>query len=839
MKHEDGSEKMQSAEDLKKKEKARQQKELARLLEPEFKPQRVLVVGDQGLAAALRAHKTQAWGLGAEDAEPAGEGWLAAGYTLPASWPDSYDLVVVQGGDAPAPAALPGSRLLFLAPEPEEASALPAWAPALAAAGLQRDFGWKSWGALSGAALFRPAQADAQALAVSYEDTLDSLRVKLDRAEQSCRDYQKLTEHQRSELSAAHEHESQLENALTNVTGSTCWKATWPVRYLLSKLYQLWHTFPLFVLLAQLRHEGFAGLAKRRRDRQYYQSHFPGQTFKANRLAPIDLLVRQAQNQPNGPKISIVVPLYNTPLNFLTELLDSVVNQTYQNWELCLVDAGQDQRVGQAVQARMAGEPRIRYQKLAKNEGIAGNTNAGFAIATGDYIALLDHDDILHPSALWYVAQAVADQGADFIYTDEVTFEGEVEHTTLYHLKPDFMLDNLRANNYICHLSVFKASLLEAAGGGERGEYNGSQDYDLYLRLTEKAQKIVHIPHVLYYWRASPTSVAGGIEAKLYCLEAAVKALYAHYEREGVAVDEVSMIPDTPGFYKTDYTIQHPGRVSILIPSCDHSKDLRTCIDSIYAKTTYPDFEIIIIENNSKEEETFRYYDKLEKQHPDNLRVVRWEGTGFNYSALNNFGAQFATGDYLLLLNNDTEVITPRWLEEMVMFAQQDRVGCVGAKLLYPDDTIQHAGLGFGFLTLAAHMHKNFQVSNPGYMGRLIYAHDVYGVTGACLMIRRDLYQQVGGLDESFAVAFNDVDFCVRVRKAGYQNLFTPFAMLYHYESKSRGLDEAPEKRARFVSEVTRFQTRWKAELAAGDPCLNPNFDIDRDDFRIKLKPLD
>ena len=819
---------MQSAADLTKQEQQRRQRQLARLIQPEFNPQRVLVLGDQGLAAALQALQVEAWGL-AEGKGPA----------LPDSWPQSYDLVVVQGSDVPAPPALPGSRVLFLAAEPEEPSALPAWAPALAQGGLQRDFSWKSWGLLSGAALYRPGSEDAAGLAQGYEEAMEALRLRLDRAEQSCRDYQKLTEHQRSELSAAHQHEQQLEGALSSVTGSHCWKLTWPVRYLISKGRALWHSFPLFVLLAQLRQEGLAGLRQRRQDRRYYEENFPGQTFRAARLAPVELLVRQSKTQPQGPLISIVVPLYNTPLPFLTELLDSVVNQTYRNWELCLVDAGQDEKVGQAVAARMAQDSRIHYQKLAKNDGIAGNTNAGFALARGEYIALLDHDDILHPCALWYAAQAIVQEGADFVYTDEVTFEGKVENTTLYHLKPDFMLDNLRANNYICHLSVFQAALLQAAGGGERGEYNGSQDYDLYLRLTEQAQKIVHIPHVLYYWRSSPTSVASGIEAKTYCIEAAIKALYAHYARLGVAVDEVSMIPDTPGFYKTDYTIQRPGLVSILIPSCDHAKDLRTCVDSIYAKTTYPHFEIIVIENNSKEEETFRTYERLERQHPDSFRVVRWEGTGFNYSALNNFGARFAQGEYLLLLNNDTEVITPRWLEEMVMFAQQERIGCVGAKLLYPDDTIQHAGLGFGYLTLAAHMHKNFPVANPGYMGRLIYAHDVYGVTGACLMIRRALYEEVGGLDESFAVAFNDVDFCVRVHKAGYQNLFTPFAMLYHYESKSRGLDESPEKRARFVSEVTRFQTRWKAELAAGDPCLNPNFDIDRDDFRIKLQPLE
>ena len=525
---------MQSADDWKLKERARRQRELARLIEPEFRPGKVLVVGDCGLAQALRDRQIDAWGLGAERAAAAEETWLSAGWKLSARWPRAYDLIVVQGEDAPCPETLPGQRVLFPAGEPEAASVLPAWAGALDAAGLRRDFGWKSWGALSGAALFRPAQEGADdSLVEGYEAALDALRLKLDRAEQSCRDYQKLTDHQRSELSAAHQHEQQLETALDSVTQSHCWKATWPLRYLLSKARAVLAALPLLVLLRQLRREGLAGIRRRRADRAYFNANFPGRTFRADRLAPVDLLVRQAQNQPAGPLISIVVPLYNTPLDFLTELLDSVVNQTYRNWELCLVDAGQDEKVGRAVAARMAGEPRIRYQKLDKNEGIAGNTNAGFALAKGEYIALLDHDDILHPSALWYVARAVAEQGADFVYTDEVTFEGTVEHTTLYHLKPDFMLDNLRANNYICHLSVFKASLLQAAGGGERSEYNGSQDYDLYLRLTEQAQKIVHIPHVLYYWRASPTSVAGGIEAKLYCIEAAIKALYAHYAREG------------------------------------------------------------------------------------------------------------------------------------------------------------------------------------------------------------------------------------------------------------------------------------------------------------------
>ena len=643
----------------------------------------------------------------------------------------------------------------------------------------------------------------------------------------------------RSDLSLSRSHEKDLEKTLNNVTSSTFWKMSWPLRYFVSKGRQLTHTFPPFVFLGQLRRVGISGVRAQAKAKKEYAKLFPGRTMRADRFASAELLVRQAADQPAAPRISIVVPLYNTPQQFLVELLDSVQNQTYQNWELCLVDAGQDETVGQTVAARAAEDPRIRYRKLEKNEGIAGNTNQGFALATGEFIALLDHDDILHPCALWYAAKAIAEQGADFVYTDEATFEGKVENVVLYHFKPDFMLDNLRSNNYICHLTLFSRRLMDAAGGPERMEYNGSQDYELFLRLTETARKIVHIPHALYYWRSSPGSTASDISAKTYCIDAGIAALKAHYARCGVAVDDVSLIPGTPGYYKTDYTIDHPGRVSILIPTCDHIRDLETCVESIYARTTYPDFEIILIENNSKAPETFRTYQRMQKEHPDNLKVVTWEGKGFNYSALNNFGAREATGEYLLLLNNDTEVISPRWMEEMVMYAQQKRVGCVGAKLLYPDDTIQHAGVGFGIGGVAGHLHKYYPASSDGYMGRLNYVQDVYADTAACLLIRKEIYDEVGGLDESYAVAFNDVDFCVRVREAGYTNVFTPFAQLYHYESKSRGMEDNPEKQKRFQGEVLRFQARWGDLLAAGDPCTNPNFDIQREDFSLKILPLE
>ena len=725
-----------------------------------------------------------------------------------------------------------------------DSTMMAAWAEQLARRGYYRDFRWRSKGRAQQSALFCTGSAVPAPLMMvqGYEQEMDTLRDRMVRAERTCSEEAALIERLRSDLALSRSHEQQLEKTLSDVTNSTFWKLTWPMRYAVSKSRQIWHTFPLFVFLHDLRAMGVEGVREQARARREYAVLFPSKTLRADRFAQVELLVKQASHQPGGeagPKISIVVPLYNTPLNFLEELLDSVVNQTYRNWELCCVDAGQDTAVGQHVQARAKADPRIRYQKLTENEGIAGNTNHGFELATGDYIALLDHDDILHPCALWYTAQAIVEQGADFVYTDEATFEGKVENVVLYHFKPDFMLDNLRSNNYICHLTTFSKVLMEQAGGGERAEYNGSQDYDLFLRLTEKAQKIAHIPHALYYWRSSPNSTASDISAKTYCIDAGIAALKAHYARCGVAVDDVTLIPGTPGYYKTDYTMAHPGRVSILIPTCDHIRDLETCVESIYARTTYPDFEILLIENNSKEEQTFRSYERMRKEHPDTLKVLTWQGKGFNYSALNNFGARYATGEYLLLLNNDTEVITPGWLEEMVMYAQQKRVGCVGAKLLYPDDTIQHAGVGFGIGGVAGHLHKYFPATSDGYMGRLNYVQDVYGDTAACLLIRKEIYDEVHGLDESYAVAFNDVDFCVRVREAGYTNVFTPFAQLYHYESKSRGMEDNPEKQKRFQGEVLRFQARWGDLLAKGDPCTNPNFDIQREDFSLKILPLE
>ena len=815
---------MQLDKETKLKQEKERCRQLAQRVAEEVRPASAQVLNSESdlLEKALRRAGIRAEEWSAQAAEP-------------------VDLLVVEDPVwSHLPQQLPEKVLLASV----DSTMMAAWAEQLARRGYYRDFRWRSKGRAQQSALFCTGSAVPAPLMMvqGYEQEMDTLRDRMVRAERTCSEEAALIERLRSDLALSRSHEQQLEKTLSDVTNSTFWKLTWPMRYAVSKSRQIWHTFPLFVFLHDLRAMGVEGVREQARARREYAVLFPSKTLRADRFAPVELLVKQASHQPGGeagPKISIVVPLYNTPLNFLEELLDSVVNQTYRNWELCCVDAGQDTAVGQHVQARAKADPRIRYQKLTENEGIAGNTNHGFELATGDYIALLDHDDILHPCALWYTAQAIVEQGADFVYTDEATFEGKVENVVLYHFKPDFMLDNLRSNNYICHLTTFSKVLMEQAGGGERAEYNGSQDYDLFLRLTEKARKIAHIPHALYYWRSSPNSTASDISAKTYCIDAGIAALKAHYARCGVAVDDVTLIPGTPGYYKTDYTMAHPGRVSILIPTCDHIRDLETCVESIYARTTYPDFEILLIENNSKEEQTFRSYERMRKEHPDTLKVLAWQGKGFNYSALNNFGARYATGEYLLLLNNDTEVITPGWLEEMVMYAQQKRVGCVGAKLLYPDDTIQHAGVGFGIGGVAGHLHKYFPATSDGYMGRLNYVQDVYGDTAACLLIRKEIYDEVHGLDESYAVAFNDVDFCVRVREAGYTNVFTPFAQLYHYESKSRGMEDNPEKQKRFQGEVLRFQARWGDLLAKGDPCTNPNFDIQREDFSLKILPLE
>lgn len=561
--------------------------------------------------------------------------------------------------------------------------------------------------------------------------------------------------------------------------------------------------------------------------------------FTVNTCSRTELREQRSHSFPRNVKFSIVVPLYNTPKRFLNDMIRSVMDQTYVSWELCMADGSDAQHayVEQICRQYAAKDGRVLYKRLDENRGISENTNACIDMASGDYIAFMDHDDILHPAALFNVMCAVCEQGADLIYTDEDIVRKIPGKVILSHYKPDYAPDTLRANNYICHFSVIKSSLLQAVGR-LRAQFDGSQDYDLMLRATERAEKIVHIPKVLYHWRAHPGSVAQDISSKQYAIDAAHRAIEEHLKRVGLEGEVLDTVVQSE--YRIKYKIAGEPLVSIMIPNKDHREDLNKCLDSIFEKTTYGNFEIIVIENNSISDEIFDYYREIEDKWPC-VRVITWRGSPdrrpdyFNYSAINNFGSRYANGDYLLLLNSDTEVISPDWIQEMLMFAQRRDVGAVGAKLYYPDGTIQHAGIGIGIHALAGHLHRGLEHDHFGYMGRLIYAQDLSAVTGACVMVRRDVWDEIDGLDESFEVTFNDIDMCLRIRQAGYLIVWTPFAELYHDESKTRGLDiELPERYERSGEEARRARERWAAVLEAGDPYYNPNLTLEREDFSEK-----
>lgn len=525
-------------------------------------------------------------------------------------------------------------------------------------------------------------------------------------------------------------------------------------------------------------------------------------------------------------KFSIVVPLYNTPALFLGEMIFSVLEQTYPDWELCLADASDVEHSDVEAMVRFfAGKDvRVKYRRLNKNGGISANTNAAIEMATGDFIVLCDHDDILHPSALFYVADAVAKNAADFVYTDECTFESDAGYVSrgIPYFKPDFSPDTLRGNNYICHLTAFKRSLMLSAGGGFCSEYDGSQDYDIILRLTEKASNIVHIPKVLYFWRAHSGSVASmrGAEVKQYAIEAGRKAIQASLERNGLR-GTVEAGGRFPTFYRIRYEISRPGLVSIVIPTKNHVEDLQKCVTSIFEKTTWRDYEVLIVDNGSTDPAIANYYAKLAES--GKARILHYNQP-FNYSKINNFAAGQAKGKYLLFLNNDTEVISPGWIEEMLMYAQRPDIGAVGAMLYFGDNTIQHAGVIVGIGGVAGHVFSREPRGAPGYFGHALIACNYSAVTAACVMMRAEVFRDVGGFDESFAVAFNDIDLCLRVLAKGYRNIWTPHAELYHYESKSRGHEDTPEKQLRFKGEIVRFIERWEKFLDAGDPFYNPNF---------------
>ena len=542
-------------------------------------------------------------------------------------------------------------------------------------------------------------------------------------------------------------------------------------------------------------------------------------------------LARQRQEVfENGPCFSIAVPLYQTKEKYLREMIESVQAQTYTNWELCLADgSGREHSLQSVVGEYIAKDKRIKYCLLEKNEGIAGNTNEALKMATGDFIVLTDHDDLLSPEALYQCAKAVQrEPQTDVIYSDEDKVDMSGKEFFEPHFKSDYNIDLLCTMNYICHLFVVRKDVMERAGLFESC-YDGAQDHDFILRCTEKAEHIVHIPKVLYHWRCHAQSTSENPESKLYAFENGCKAVKAHYDRIGIPA-EVEQGPFY-GMYRTHYLWKEQPLVSILIPNKDHVADLKKCMDSIEEKSTYRNFEFVIVENNSIEEETFAYYKEIEKR--DNVRVLYYK-EDFNYSRINNFGAKEANGEYILLLNNDTEMIEPDSMKEMLDICMRPDVGIVGAKLLFEDNTIQHAGVIIGFGGVAGHAFIGQDRDDNGYFSRIISVQDLSAVTAACLMVRRSVFDEVEGLNEEFKVAFNDIDFCLKVRKAGYLVVYNPYAQFYHYESKSRGQEDSADKVARFQQETGLFGERWGELLENGDPYYNPNLTLDKADFSLK-----
>lgn len=583
--------------------------------------------------------------------------------------------------------------------------------------------------------------------------------------------------------------------------------------------------------------------------------------FEYYKASPEELEKQKKQEKKFSyrPVISIVVPTYQTPEHYLVEMLESVYAQSYSNWQLCIADASPSEDVKKTVEAfiQEKQETRIIYQHLKKNLGIAENTNAGLEIATGEWIGLLDHDDLLAPEALFEMV-AKMNQNAEFemLYSDEDKItegkKGEWKHSQP-HFKPDFSVDLLRSNNYITHFLCVKRNVLEQAGGFRR-EFDGAQDYDFILRCTEKAKKVGHVSKVLYHWRVHRSSTSDNPMSKKYAYDAGQRAIEEHLERVGQkgVVSQRKFF----GFYRVKYQVQGNPLISILIPNKDQADVLKRCIQSI-EKSSYQNYEVIIIENNSTQPETFQYYSDLcgMKYQPEtdsgqcsetekiscegklsgeqSIKVVTWQG-GFNYSAINNFGASFAAGEYLILLNNDIELITKDWMEEMLGNCQRPEVGIVGARLYYPDNTIQHAGIVVGIDGIAANMFPGMKREREGYMHRAATQLNYSAVTAACMMIEKKVFDEVGGLEEKLTVAFNDLDLCLRVGAAGYLVVYNPSVEAYHYESKSRGKEDTKEKVRRFGDEIEFIRTRWITLLKKGDPYYNPNFSLKKCNYALK-----
>ena len=579
-----------------------------------------------------------------------------------------------------------------------------------------------------------------------------------------------------------------------------------------------------------LKHYGLREFLVRLSERMEPEEVPYGPWFEKHKASREQLEKQRARKWDRTPLLSIVVPAYRTPEEFLEQMMDSLLAQSYENWELCIANGSpEDDRMQKVLREYTKKDSRIRVKNLEENLGIAGNTNAALAMASGEFVGLLDHDDLLAPNALYEVAdRIVADEQTDVLYTDEDKVTTDLKEHFQPHFKPDFSIDLLRSNNYICHFFVVRRTLLEKTGGFRR-EFDGAQDYDFIFRCTEAAEKIVHIPEVLYHWRTHKESTADNPVSKMYAFEAGKRAIESHLERcreQGVVSHTKDM-----GFYRVDYPVQGSPLVSVVIPNKDHSDMLMRCVNSIKEKTTWKNYEIIIAENNSVQKETFDCYQKL--QEDSRIRVITWEGE-FNYSAINNFAVREARGEYLLFLNNDVEVISEGWMTFMLGNCQREEVGIVGAKLYYPDDTIQHAGTIIGIGGIAGHAFLNMPRSRTGYLHKASIQLNVSAVTAACMMMKRSVFESLQGFEERLSVAFNDVDLCLRPVQAGYLVVYLPWAQLYHYESRSRGAEDSEEKIRRFQGEIEFMRSRWIGLLKSGDPYYNKNLTLSKWNYSLR-----
>jgi O-antigen biosynthesis protein len=545
-----------------------------------------------------------------------------------------------------------------------------------------------------------------------------------------------------------------------------------------------------------------------------------------------DRIRKEIEMLSRRPLISILLPVYNTDEIWLRRCLDSVLGQLYPHWELCIADdASTATHIRRVLEEYRAGDGRIRVVFREVNGHISAATNSALSLAGGEYIALLDHDDELTPDALFEMAALLNRQpDADMIYSDEDKIDAQGRRHSPF-FKPDWSPDTFLSLMYTCHLGVYRTALVRRIGGFREG-FEGSQDYDLVLRLTEHTEKICHIPRVLYHWRSIQASSAASFQTKDYAQDAGLRAIRQALERRGEEA-LVEPVAGLSGRYRVRYCLQGRPLVSIIIPTRDLSGLLENCLNSIFEKTAHDRFEMIIVDNDSREPETQALFRHWREREPSRFRVVPLP-IAFNFPALINEGVRHAGGDLVLLLNNDIEVISEEWLTEMAAQAMRPRVGAVGVKLLYPDDTVQHAGVVLGVGGIAGHSHKYFANDRPGYFDRLRITANCAAVTGACLMVKKTRFLEVGGFDEALPVAFNDVDFCIRLLKAGYYNLCLSHLILYHHESQTRGLEDTVEKQLRFRGEIELMEARW-GDLLKNDPFYSPHLTRDREDSSISV----